>query len=436
MTKAVISNRIYLNCAAGSDLELELGKALRYEISQEPVSEYPLIINNLLRITDNVVSIPAGCVSLIPEDYIITDKRCYAPVDICQPKFVPRENQQECIDYICDNGLVNAKVGWGKTIAGLGIAHKLQQKTLIITTTTTIRDMWIKEVEKWFGFKAGVIGGGQFKTDSPIVVGNIQTIRNKCSELSDMFGIVIVDEVHRSPAKTFTDTLNTLKARYKIGLSGTLERKDGLHCVLEDYFGAAKFIAVRENTIDPEVHLHDTGYVMSANEFIPWANKITELVNDTTYRSQVIALANSYAELGHKVLVLSDRTEFLEHGHLETDEWSLMITGKITGSDNRQQIMDTIADVESGAQILWGTQSIFSEGVSINELSVVILAAPINNEPLLEQICGRVMRMAEGKLQPVIVDVGLSGSTGKRHRNNRKRFYINKGWIIKALGQI
>jgi superfamily II DNA or RNA helicase len=148
----------------------------------------------------------------------------------------------------------------------------------------------------------------------------------------------------------------------------------------------------------------------------------------------MLFLANLYAEAGHKVLALSDRTDLLEYCHKETEEFSLMITGKIT--ENRQEIMDLIADPNSGAQVLWGTQSIFSEGVSIDPLSAAILGTPINNEPLLEQICGRVQRKHKDKLPPVIIDIGLSGNTGKRHRNNRKRFYINKGWSVKFMGNL
>jgi superfamily II DNA or RNA helicase len=180
----------------------------------------------------------------------------------------------------------------------------------------------------------------------------------------------------------------------------------------------------------------DTGIPLSANEFIPWANKITELVNNEKYRQNILSLANGYAELGHKVLVLCDRTELLEWGHEQTKDYSLIVTGKISGTEQRQQILDAIGDIDSEASILWGTQSIFSEGVSVNALSCVILGTPINNEPLLEQICGRVMRKAEGKCDPIVCDVGLDGNTGYRHKNSRKKFYIDKGWVIKFQGDV
>lgn len=430
MTKAVISNRIYLNCTEGSVLEARLVKALTYSIDQMPISEYPLIIKNVTRVTPTVVSIPSGRVDLIPEDYEIVDKRTVVPVVLPKENFTLRPSQQEAVDLLDDNGLANAPVGFGKTLIGLGVAARLQQKTLIITTTTTIRDMWIGEIKKFFGFNPGVVGGGKMDISPPIVVGNIQTVRNRLQELSDKFGIIIVDEVHRSPAKTFTEALNTFKARYKIGLSGTLERKDQLHVVLQDYFGFKKFVGKVENTMTPSVHLYDTGIELSANEFIPWANKITEIMNNPVYRNQLLELSKHYVSIGHKVLVLCDRTEMLEYLHLQMPDNSFIITGKVNNTDTRNSIMKAVAEYPSGVA-LFATQSIFSEGVSLNELSTVILGSPINNEPLLIQIAGRVLRMAEGKLEPIIVDLGFRGNTGKKQQLERKRVYINKGWPIK-----
>ncbi len=431
MTKAILSNRIYLNCEVGSALEKKLVSALTYTIDQMPVSEYPLVIKNVTRVAPTVVSIPSGRVDLIPEGFEIVDKRCYVPALIPKPSFVPRDSQQEAIDLLDDNGLANAPVGFGKTIIGLGVAWKLQQKTLIITTTTTIRDMWVGEIKKFFGFTPGIVGGGKMDISTAIVVGNIQTVRNRLTELSDKFGIIIVDEVHRSPAKTFTEALNSFRARYKIGLSGTLERKDQLHVVLQDYFGFKKFIGKVENTMIPECHLYDTGIELTANEFIPWANKITQIMNNPTYRYQILELMKHYISIGHKVLLLADRTEILEYIHLSLPEDTLLITGKINKTETRQEIMRVVSEHNKGIG-LCATQSIFSEGVSLNELSCVILGSPINNDPLLIQIVGRVQRMAEGKLNPVVVDLGFIGNTGRRQQLARKKVYIDKGWPIKV----
>jgi superfamily II DNA or RNA helicase len=293
--------------------------------------------------------------------------------------------------------------------------------------------MWVKEVEKWFGIRCGVIGGGKMDYDAPITIANIQTLRKHALRLSGEFGLIIVDEVHRSPAKTFTDTINAFRAEHKVGLSGTLLRKDGLHCVLPDYFSKNVFIVKHENRMEPIVHLWGSASSISSNEFIPWANQINKLYSKSSYKQEILNLANMYMDTGYKILVLFDRTFILEELHKLTEDRTLLITGSI---GDRNAILAEMDKKDSSARGLWGTQSIFSEGFSVSELSCVILATPISNDPLLEQIIGRIQRQAEGKKTPVVVDISLGGSTGTRQKNTRKRFYIEKGWKIKSMGNI
>jgi superfamily II DNA or RNA helicase len=93
----------------------------------------------------------------------------------------------------------------------------------------------------------------------------------------------------------------------------------------------------------------------------------------------------------------------------------------------------TIKQLKKDKNVLFGTQSIFSEGISINELSCLVLATPINNEPLLTQLIGRILRKEEGKMQPVVVDINLRGKTAARQSNARMGYYIKQGYEINQL---
>jgi superfamily II DNA or RNA helicase len=83
--------------------------------------------------------------------------------------------------------------------------------------------------------------------------------------------------------------------------------------------------------------------------------------------------------------------------------------------------------------ILYGTQSIFSEGISLNCLSCLLLATPVNNEPLLTQLIGRIIRREEGKKTPVVIDINLLGKTARRQANNRLGYYMKQGYDINHL---
>ena len=93
-----------------------------------------------------------------------------------------------------------------------------------------------------------------------------------------------------------------------------------------------------------------------------------------------------------------------------------------------------MSEIRDGKKkILFGTQAIFSEGISLNNLSCLILGTPINNEPLLTQLIGRVIRKEENKRDPVIVDIHLKGNTARKQASNRMGHYMKQGYAIKQL---
>ena len=129
--------------------------------------------------------------------------------------------------------MINAPPSWGKTFTALSIARKLGQKTLVCVHTTDLRNQWVKEIRQQFGFEPAIIGSGRFSTQGPIVVGNIQSLTKKKHDIAKLFGLIIMDEVHHVSATSFRDLVHSSYARYKIGLSGTLRRKDEKHVMFQ-----------------------------------------------------------------------------------------------------------------------------------------------------------------------------------------------------------
>lgn len=426
--KAVISNRIYLEVS--QEYKDFLAKELTYTIPSYNPHDPPIVIKNMSRIRENLVTIPIGRTDLIPDDYEVVDKRVYVPVDFPEFKFPLRESQQAVYDEIEDNSIINAWVSWGKTFTGLAIAGKLGQKTLVITHTVPLRNQWAKEVEKVYGFTPGIIGSGKFELDSPIVIGNTQTLYRNIPKVRQEFGTIILDEMHHVSSPTFSKVIDTNYCRYKIGLSGTIERKDGKHVVFKDYFGSKVFKPPKENFMVPTVDIIRSEIRFADGARIPWANRVTALANNEEYRHTVAMLAAAYAARGHKVLVVSDRVHFLKSCAELAGENAICVTGEVSHEDRET----LINEVKAGRKdILFGTQAIFSEGISVNNLSCLILGTPVNNEPLLTQLIGRIIRKEENKRDPVIVDIHLKGNTARKQASNRIGHYMKQGYKIREL---
>ncbi len=422
--KAVISNRIQLQGDAVllENLERELTYSLPPRMPQDP----PMIIKTIRPLREGLVSIPVGRMDLIPEDYEIIDKRVQAPTHFPEFKFKLRATQQTVFDSVEDNSIINAWVSWGKTFTGLAIAAKLGQKTLVVTHTTNLRNQWEKEVKKCFGLQPGRIGSGEFNTSSPIVVGNIQSLYRKIDEIKHLFGTVVLDEMHHVSSPTFTRIVDEMPSRYKIGLTGTLERKDGRHVVFRDYFGNHVLKPPKENYMTPSIDVIKSEVRFLDGSFTPWAERINHLANNEEYVHSVAMIAAKYAADGHKVLVVSDRVHFLKVCQRLVGDNSVCITGEM----DFQEREDTMRRIGADKNILFGTQSIFSEGISLDSLSCLVLGTPVNNEPLLTQLIGRVIRKKEGKIQPKIVDIHLKGKTAARQANARMGYYVKQDYKI------
>jgi superfamily II DNA or RNA helicase len=426
--KAVISHRIYMEC--DDRLQEQIDKELTYTIPSHNPNDPPQVIKNMGIIRNGLVSLPIGRTDLIPDHYEIVDKRIEKPIDFPEFKFELRESQKKVYDEIKDNSIINAWVSWGKTFTGLAIAGKLGQKTLVVTHTVPLRNQWAKEVKKVYGIEPGIIGSGRFELDAPIVIGNTQTLYRNVDKIRKEFGTIILDEMHHVSSPTFSKILDTNYCRYKIGLSGTIERKDGKHVVFRDYFGNTLFKPPKENYMTPTVHIVPSEIRFMDGARIPWANRVTKLATDEEYQHTISMLAAAYAARGHKVLVVSDRVSFLKRCAELTGDKAICVTGEVEHED-REKLVDQI--LYGDKEVLYGTQAIFSEGISVDNLSCLILGTPVNNEPLLTQLVGRVIRKKEGKIDPVIIDIHLKGNTARKQASNRVGFYMKQGWNMKYL---
>lgn len=431
MAKAIISNRIYLD-NPGVEETKQIIKTLTYKIHKDTGSkQFSTVetIKNYKILPKNILSLPQGRLDLIPSGYEIVDKRTQVSVPFPDPKFALRDTQQVVYDEITDTCFINALVGWGKTFTALHVAKKLGQKTLVVTHTTALRDQWREEVQTLFGIPAGVIGGGSMDwEDHAITVANVQTLVKHSAKLSKEFGTIILDEAHHCPASTFSQLIDDFHARYRIALSGTMIRKDGKHVMFADFFGNKVYKPPQSHTLNPEVKLIQTGITLKPGA--TWVEKINALTEDEDYQAFIAGLAKIQVALGHQVLVIADRVGFLQKVKEYVGETCVLVTGE-TNFEQRQQIKQQLLTKEK--MCIAGSRQIFSEGISINSLSCVILAVPIANDSLLEQIVGRIQREHEDKLVPVVLDMQFSGFMDKKQNRDRLGFYMRKGWNIELV---
>lgn len=431
MIKIIISNKIYLK--PPEELIRLLENKYTFQIYEHHAQKYPKVVRQVNKISDDVYCIERGALEFILEwldknamEYTVIDRTVKTEIDLPEPSFTLREDQQQVYDEFNGNCIIQAQGGWGKSIAALSLIYKTKKKALIVCTTTAIRSMWISEIRKWFGIEPGLIGSGVYNIAPPICVGNIQTVQKKARELSKEFGILILDEMHHCPATTFLNVVSSSHASIRVGLSGTLKRKDQMHVIFPGLFGEKIFTPAVNNTIPPVIYRIHSDIELSGNSSIPWATKINAIYDDKRHSLMVAMIIRELEKFGYNILVTSDRVEFSNLLY-EVSENSALFT-----SDTSIEYRDiALNEVYSGkVNKIYATTSIFSEGVSCNPLSALIHTSSTNNESLLYQLVWRIMRIHTNKNTPVVIDIMFSGSLGKKHAKERKSLYLVKGWKV------
>ena len=111
------------------------------------------------------------------------------------------------------------------------------RNTLILVHRRELLAQWVERLKTFLDIDPkhiGVIGGGRRKPTGVIDVALIQSLV-RGGEVSDLvadYGHLVFDECHHLSAASFELVARRAKARYVLGLSATVARKDGHHPII------------------------------------------------------------------------------------------------------------------------------------------------------------------------------------------------------------
>ena len=245
--------------------------------------------------------------------------------------------------------------------------------------------------------------------DKDIVIGMLQSISMKDYPLKifSEFGLVIYDECHHVSAEVFSRALLKTCCKYTLGLSATPNRKDGLRKVFEWYLG--DIIYKSKNTRDDEVDIRlynyendDRSYskeVVNYKGRLNTARMINNICDHLPRNLFINEIIKSEYEKGRKILVLSDRREYLNRTHQWCNEnIKENIAGQYVGGLKPSELRDS-----QEKDIILGTFSMASEGMDIPKLNTIILASPKSD---VVQSVGRILREKANvrKFHPLVID--------------------------------
>lgn len=349
--------------------------------------------------------------------YRIYDLRISRPIKI-RFKGELREFQKKACSHllhedgnILNTGTLEAPTGSGKTVMGLYAIAARKEKTLIIVHTKDLSQQWVERIGSFLHVntsEVGMIGDGSFRIGNKITVALIQSLYKKSQELCREFGQVITDECHRAPSRTFTEVLNQLHCKYRLGLTATPYRRDNLGELIFWYNGPVRY-RVEKTQLEkdgfimmPKYVMRETSFISEADPINEYSKMLSELAQDKERNKLIV---KDISQQKGTSLVISDRKYHLES--LAVDLWYTyglqyeLLTGD-TPKNDRERI---IKNINSGrSKILFATGQLIGEGFDCKNLDSLFMTCPIRFSGRVIQYIGRIMRPAKGKDQPVVFD--------------------------------
>ena len=153
-------------------------------------------------------------------------------------------------------GIIALPVAAGKTLIGLKAIEFLKVKTVILVPTLDLITQWVSTLRDKLGVpedKIGVFGGGKREVNE-ITVMTYDSAYINLDKYKTYFGLIVADEAHHSVGPSYRKAFWQITAPFRIGLTATPFRSDGLHKYYPEIIGEIVF------SLDHKV-LQEKGYL-------------------------------------------------------------------------------------------------------------------------------------------------------------------------------
>jgi superfamily II DNA or RNA helicase len=253
---------------------------------------------------------------------------------------------------------------------------------------------------------------------------------------------LVVHNCHRHGAESWHKAVMLFSSRYRLGLTATPDRKDGMWDIVRYNFGeilTKSTVAAMTPTIyavkhAPRLNVHRYCWVQPCGMGDVrikkvYLGKLVSLLADNVDRNVMITgvIMKAIRE-GRKVMLLTDRLSQIATLKTMISEKDKTVTvGRYVGGMSEEAL-----NVSSKCQVILATFQMAQEALDIPSVDVGILATPHAD---VEQAVGRSLRFLDGKKQPVIIDI----VDDEQHVcipffAKRERLYDRKNWRVQYIG--
>ena len=346
-----------------------------------------------------------------------------------------------------ETGVLAATTGFGKTVVAASVIAARKVNTLVLVHRRQLMEQWVARLGTFLDLPAsaiGRIGGGQRKPGGIVDVGVIQSLarRGEVDDIVADYGHLVVDECHHLSAVSFEAVARRAKAKYVLGLSATVTRRDGHHPIVFMQCGPVRFrtnakAQARQRPFRHRALLRSTAFRLLpelSGEKTPIQHIYAALAADGDRNDMIFDDVLQALEAGRSPILLTERKDHAHHLAERLGRFArnvLVLRGGM-GTRQRREVMQRLDDIPGTEErVLVATGRYVGEGFDDVRLDTLFLAMPISWRGTLAQYVGRLHRLHAAKREVRVYDY-VDGEVPALRRMSEKRVrgYESLGYTV------
>jgi superfamily II DNA or RNA helicase len=376
------------------------------------------------------IALPRGCLDEVNEllavhavQIKICDRRNIGKEIDLKFQGTLRPEQHNAVDKLKrhDTGVLAATTAFGKTVAAAWMIAERGVNTLVIVHTKPLLEQWRKRLSFFLDIpitEIGVFGGGKKKLSGAVDVAIMQSLVHNgvVNDVVGEYGHVVFDECHHLSAPSFEAIARRVKAKYVLGLTATVTRKDGQHPIIMMQCGPIRHrvdakLQAAAHTFIHIVHIHPTGFyppeLKGHNTREHFQELYRALIDDSTRNELIAEQVVNAVKSGRSPIVLTERKEHLKMlEQLLRPRIANVITlcGGFSAKESNAVKKELEATADCVERVIVATGKFIGEGFDDPRLDTLFITLPISWRGTVAQYAGRLHREYVGKREVVIHD--------------------------------
>ena len=403
------------------------------------------------------IGLPRGCLDEVRESLralgvsvtVRDERNAGSPLEVSFQGEL-RPDQQVAADAMRrhDTGVLAASTAFGKTVVAAWLIAQRGVSTLVLVHRRQLLDQWIERLSVFLGIpkkSIGRIGGGRSRPTGLLDVAIIQSLARKgvVDDRVAGYGHLIVDECHHLSAHSFEQVARAAKARFVVGLSATIARKDGHHPIIFMQCGPVRHrvndrAQAKARPFEHLVMVQATPFQPSRgpapDKRLEFQALYHDLVDDESRNRRICDDVVESVNAGRSPLVLTERNDHLdrlEHGLVGSVRHVVVLRAGL-GKKQRQAVTDRLAAIpQDEPRVILATGKYVGEGFDDSRLDTLFLTLPVSWRGTIAQYAGRLHRLNDSKRDVRVYDYAdLNVAMLARMFDRRCRGYEAIGYTI------